>query len=501
MASGSGGAGSQSSVGDSEGRAVDPRYPLWAYVEKLGGASSGSGSRGGNAKFRCKFCNKVYPGSYTRVRPHLLQITKKDVGTCDKIPHSSFEQICKEDRAAAQLLEHGATRHTIPLPPYDASAPTRKRKQTAIAESFNAEVRQQADAHLARMFYTAGLPFNLARNPNFRAAITFIANNSLGGYVPPGYNSLRTTLLDQEKKHIQRSLEPIKSTWPYKGVSIATDGWSDPQRRPILNFMAVTEGGPMFLKAIDTEGEEKKKEYIFEKLQEVIEEVGVDCVVQVVTDNAANCKAAGLMIEAKYKNIFWTPCIVHTLNLALKNICDPKNNEGDNFYLWFIKKASDDASFIKNFIMNHSMRLSMFNEFSKLKFLQIAETRFASVVIMFKRFLLLKDALVQMVVHPNWAAYREDDVAKSQRVKDHVLNDVWWDNIAYIVSFTEPIYAMIRLADTDKPCLHLIYEMWDSMIEKERSMGKCVSCMKLLKRSLLLVGPRAIPPCIVWLTH
>ena len=42
-----------------------------------------------------------------------------------------------------------------------------------------------------------------------------------------------------------------------KGVTIATDGWSDPQRRPILNFMAVTESGPMFLKAINTEGEVK----------------------------------------------------------------------------------------------------------------------------------------------------------------------------------------------------------------------------------------------------
>jgi hypothetical protein len=30
---------------------------------------------------------------------------------------------------------------------------------------------------------------------------------------------------------------------------------------------------------------------------------------------------------------------------------------------------------IKNFIMNHSMRLSMFNEQSNLKFLAIADTR------------------------------------------------------------------------------------------------------------------------------
>ncbi|GKA34225.1 hAT dimerization domain, ribonuclease H-like domain protein, partial [Tanacetum coccineum] len=28
------------------------------------------------------------------------------------------------------------------------------------------------------------------------------------------------------------------------------------------------------------------------------------------------------------------------------------------------------------------------------------------------------------------------------------------------------IYDMIRACDTDKPCLHLVYEMWDSMIEK-----------------------------------
>ncbi|KAK4564985.1 hypothetical protein RGQ29_006862 [Quercus rubra] len=32
-----------------------------------------------------------------------------------------------------------------------------------------------------------------------------------------------------------------------------------------------------------------------------------------------------------------------------------------------------------------------------------------------------------------------------------------------------PIYDMLRVADTDKPCLHLVYEMWDSMIEKVKT--------------------------------
>ena len=50
-------------------------------------------------------------------------------------------------------------------------------------------------------------------------------------------------------------------------------------------------------------------------------------------------------------------------------------------------------TFIKNFIINHSMKLAMLNEFSNLKFLSIAETRFASIVVMLTRFAQIKNAL------------------------------------------------------------------------------------------------------------
>jgi hypothetical protein len=62
---------------------------------------------------------------------------------------------------------------------------------------------------------------------------------------------------------------------------------------------------------------------------------------------------------------------------------------------------------IKNFIMNHGMRLSMFNEFSRLKLLSIAETRFAFVVCMLKRFVEVKSALQQMVISDKWSIYKE----------------------------------------------------------------------------------------------
>jgi hypothetical protein len=138
-------------------------------------------------------------------------------------------------------------------------------------------------------------------------------------------------------------------------VAITAYGWSDAQWRPLINFIVVTKDGHMFLRAINTKVDVKRKEYIAEKLMIIIEEVGLKNVVQVITDNASNCKGAGMLIEQKYNHIFCTPCLVHTLNLALKNICAAEQNDDDSDELVWIKIISDDAFMIKNFIMNHGM--------------------------------------------------------------------------------------------------------------------------------------------------
>ena len=68
------------------------------------------------------------------------------------------------------------------------------------------------------------------------------------------------------------------------------------------------------------------------------------------------------------------------------------------------------------------------------------------------------------MISEEWEMYKEDDVVKAKEVKDKILNEDFWMDVDYILSFT--MYEMIRLVDTDKPCLHNIYEWWDSMIEK-----------------------------------
>ncbi|KAI8550731.1 hypothetical protein RHMOL_Rhmol06G0130700 [Rhododendron molle] len=470
---------SSSTGASSAPRTVEEKV-LWQYVTKL----DKFGGKGGNFKWKCIYCGLTKNGSYTRVKAHLLKVSGEGVAACEKVTSNDvakFRRLVEEEKAKVEQSQP----KKVPLPLSTASLTgisfsetqgglgSKKRRANSsesdnpVIKAFNVGARDHLHSEIARMFYSGGLPFNLARNPHYVSSYMYAANNSIPGYIPPGYNLLRTRLLQRERANIERLLDPIKGTWKEKGLTIASDGWSDSQRRSLINFMAVTGGAPMFLKAVNCEGEIKDKHFIASLMKEVVIEVGPKNVVQIVTDNAANCKAAGQIIEAQYPHIFWTPCVVHTLNLALKNICAAKNIENNSLVYdecsW-ITIVVGDASCIKNFIMNHSMRLAIFNEFVSLKLLSVAETRFASSIVMLRRFKLIKQSLQSMVISTQWNSHREEQGLSF--VRETLLNEKWWDKVDYILSFTAPIYDMLRECDTDKPTLHLIYDMWDNMIEK-----------------------------------
>ncbi|XP_057418592.1 uncharacterized protein LOC130712795 [Lotus japonicus] len=354
-----------------------------------------------------------------------------------------MKQIEREAVEKEKLVQVPLPTGTTSLrPPLDDGS--KKRKGGALEKAWNNEARDQLTSEIARFFYSAGLPFNVARNPYFVKMLNFAANYTISGFVPPGYNSIRTTLLQKEKANIMKLLEPIKDTWLEKGVSIVTDGWTDVQRRPLINFMAICDSGPMFLKSVDGSGEFKDKHYIARKILETIRDVRPLDVVQ-------------------------TPCVVHILNLALKSICAPKNTDANQVAYkecsWIFEIA-DAARLIKNFIMNHSKRLFMFNQFVRLKLLAVADTRFASTLIMLKRLRDFKHGLLSMVIDEQWSSYQEDDPVRATFVKETILKDSWWKEVDYILSFTNPIYDMLRACDTDESTFHLVYEKWDCMIEQ-----------------------------------
>ncbi|XP_022874101.1 uncharacterized protein LOC111392920 [Olea europaea var. sylvestris] len=321
------------------------------------------------------------------------------------------------------------------------------------------------------MFYASALPFNFAKSPYFSQHSRALANSNLAGYTPPSYNRLRTTLLAQEKEHINRKLQPIKDSWREKGASIVSDGWSDRQKRPLINIMAASAKGVMFIQAIDATGNIKYCDYDATLFINAIKEIGEENVVQIVTDNAINCKAAELSIESRYPHIFWTPCVVHSLNLPLKSICDPSEKSPQYANSKWIADLLSDVQTIWNFIVNHGMALAIYNKYSKLSLLRVADTRFASSIVMTKRLREVRSALEKMVMDSDWKVYRDANIDnKAQEVKKCVMTDSWWNDLDYLLSFTDPIINMLRVADLDSPVLHSIYIMWDTMIENVKKI-------------------------------
>ena len=82
-------------------------------------------------------------------------------------------------------------------------------------------------------------------------------NEAPKGYKPPGYEKVRTTLLTSEKVRLEGALNPIRNSGRISRVSIISDGSKDQRNRPLINVIAQSPKGAMFLKAVDCEGEQK----------------------------------------------------------------------------------------------------------------------------------------------------------------------------------------------------------------------------------------------------
>ncbi|KAL6130465.1 hypothetical protein ACLB2K_068844 [Fragaria x ananassa] len=167
--------------------------PLWKYVT----ITSGSDKSGGNVAFTCNFCGGKLTGSHSRVKSHLLRIK----GTGVRI----YPTITRDQTVELQaLLDHcdqqlnAKAQHKVALPPSSMTGsgtsyfPLREREDEVkkrrglspqLSKAFRQEDRRECDASVARLFYSSGLAFNVARNPNYRESYSLASK--IPGYVPP----------------------------------------------------------------------------------------------------------------------------------------------------------------------------------------------------------------------------------------------------------------------------------------------------------------------------
>lgn len=275
----------------------------------------------------------------------------------------------------------------------------------------------------------------------------------------PSADRARTSLLDDCKRVIEKECVPISDTWTMQGTSIISDGWTNIKKKSLINVIASNSRGSMFLYAEDFSDVEKTRKEISNFLLKAIDEVGSSNHLQVITDNAENCKAAGKEIEKVHKHIFWSPCVVHTLNLIFKDFAV--------VFPWINDTYIRGKNIVKYFI-NHSHAHSIFRNHSGLELLKVAKTRFGSHHMLLKRLTQCREALVTTVFVRAWKDWLNsgDERTKElgREVTAAIKDEVFWDEIDNILAITKPIYRMIKFADGEGQKMGEIYEKMDCMI-------------------------------------
>ena len=238
-----------------------------------------------------------------------------------------------------------------------------------------------------------------------------------------------------------------------------SDCWMDGKQRSITNFLVNSPSGTVFIRSLDTSSFAKDAKKLFEMLDALVEELGEENVVQVVTDSASAYVLAGTMLENKRPRLFWSPCAAHLIDLMLQDI-----GEGPSF-----KDTIEKAKKVTVYIYRHGVLLSMFRRFTDgRELVRAGVTRFATSFLTLKRFQELKIPIRELFASKDWAECNFASTNDGKLVENIILADVnFWKAIKYCLSCVVPIYKILRLMDGDvKPAMGYIYEAMDRAKEQ-----------------------------------
>ncbi|CAN7105975.1 unnamed protein product [Brassica rapa subsp. narinosa] len=339
-------------------------------------------------KVKCKLCGKQFSGGIFRMKEHIAHVkgnvaacpvsTKADQDKCKKAildakekknlkrkhdqdlraevninRDSNVEELEKQIGILKSPHFQGPIDHFATSINPEASLAAQKRQQS-IHDAISKEKTHAVRQYCARWIFQSNISFNAIDNDSFRLFCEALGQFG-PGWVPPSQYQLREPLLNEERQRTKEMLKSLEEEWEKEGCSVMTDAWSDMKRRSIMNLCVNSRGGTCFLSSKDTSKDSHTGDYIFQYIDQWIEDIGSEKIVQVVTDNATNNVAAAKMLKEKRPRIFWTGCAAHTLDLMLEGISK----------LQYFSKIIDQAKAVTIFAYAHHKTLSLMRSFTK----------------------------------------------------------------------------------------------------------------------------------------
>nr|XP_043629847.1 uncharacterized protein LOC122601143 [Erigeron canadensis] len=310
------------------------------------------------------------------------------------------------------------------------------------------EKTHDTDLAIALWFYDSCIPMNVVNSPLFPIAMSKVA--SMGhGYTWSSYHSMRVTLLKDAKTSVSLIIAGYRKQWEETGCTIMSDGWRDARQRPLINFMVYCSKGVSFIKSVDASGIESNAHNLCNLFGEIVEFVGPQNVVHLVTDNAANYKAAGRLLSERYPSICWSPCAAHCINMILKDVSGMPH----------VSNLITLASRVTVFIYNHKWPLNWLrNREGWSEIIRPGATRFGTSFIALKSLYDHRSDLEALVISSDYQKMMSK-LKKARDVKQICLDQGFWKNCLITLNVMSPLLKLLCICDSDeKPSLGYVYE-------------------------------------------
>ncbi|XP_026422447.1 uncharacterized protein LOC113318494 [Papaver somniferum] len=336
--------------------------------------------------------------------------------------------------------------------------------------------REKVDSSVGRFFYANDIPFNVANSSQYHEAFSAVANFGQSYRVPSAYK-LSNPILISEKQRIQKDVVSVqRHYWREYGCTLMYDGWKSKNNRTIVNFLVYSGSGITFLKSVDIEHNRLTTKYLITLFKPVIDDVGPRNIVQLVTDQGSQFKAAGKRLASEYGTFFWVPCAAHILDLILQDM--------EKFP--FVKDRIGEARQIRKFIYNHGWVLARFRQHSAGRnLLRPGLTRFSTNFIAIKSIIDQSNAIESLFLDKEFLKSDEAKTKQARQVKNIISNEMFWTTCQNACIMVGPLLKMIRFLDSDKPTMGYLFHALatcEETIQMGLGSNRNASIMDLIKK-------------------
>ncbi|XP_066361110.1 uncharacterized protein [Miscanthus floridulus] len=260
-------------------------------------------------------------------------------------------------------------------------------------------------------------------------------------YVPPNPHLLGEPLLNDVVKLTSNVREEHEQAWKQYGCTLMSDGWTDRRSRHLINFLVNSPEGTYFIESVDASAEVHDAFMLADLLGKKIDEIGKEKVVQVITDNGANYKAAGRILMERIPTLFWSPCDAHCLDLMMEEIGK----------LQAFKKTIALARRITTFIYMHGRILSLMREKTGgADLVRPAATRFATSFLTLKSLHKHKDALNALFHSEEWSKNKLAKTNVGDNVHSIIFSIEFWNSVEDCLRALAPLLIVLRVVDGDE---------------------------------------------------